>query len=608
MSAKVRQDIRNLAIIAHVDHGKTTLVDELLKQSHTFRANQEMGRLIMDSNPLEREKGITIMAKNTAVVHGNTTINIIDTPGHADFGGEVERVLNMADGCLLLIDAAEGPMPQTRFVLRKAFEVGLRPILVINKLDRPHADPKKALEAAHDLFLELAENADQLDIPVIYAIAKEGRAGMSPDTLEDTLEPLFRAIIEHVPPPMVEDGHFQMLVANLGYDNFTGRLAIGRITRGSVATGDMVAILGADGEVKRSKVGQVLLYVGLHREAVESAAAGDIAVLSGLEDASIGDTLVNPDSPDPLPRISIEEPTVQMTFAVNTSPFSGREGEYSTSRQIRARLMRELDLNLGLRIEETPSPDAFLVSGRGELHLAVLIETMRREGYEFQVSRPQVIVKEIDGKKMEPVEHLTVDVPEDYVGAVTEALGKRRGEMVEITYDHKGGVRLEYTIPTRGLIGFRNAFLTITGGNGVMGSLLMGYRPWAGDLSGQRNGALTASQDGTAVAYGLANAQERGVTFVEAGEAVYTGMIVGLQKRPGDIAVNVTKEKQKTNIRSSTSDISVRLTPATKMSLEQCLDFLEDDELLEITPKSIRLRKRWLTEADQSRARRGLNA
>jgi GTP-binding protein len=605
-SSPLRHDLRNLAIIAHVDHGKTTLVDALLKQSHTFRENQDMGRLIMDSNALEREKGITILAKNTAIRHHDVTINIIDTPGHADFGGEVERVLNMADGCLLLIDAAEGPMPQTRFVLRKAFEVGLRPILVINKLDRPLADPQRALDAAHDLFLELAENSDQLDIPVLYAIASQGKSGEAPDALEDNLEPLFKAILRHVPPPVVEDGPLQILVANLGYDDYTGRQAEGRVFRGEVRPGQQVSVLRSDGTETRGKINSVLLHRGLIQDTVEVARSGDIVVLTGLDDVTIGDTIADPEHPEALPRIAIEEPTVRMTFAVNDSPFAGREGQYSTSRQLRARLFKELDVNLGLRVEETDSADRFLVSGRGELHLAVLIETMRREGYEFSVSRPEVIVKEVDGKKHEPVEHLTIDVPEDYVGAVTEALGKRRGEMLEINYDDRGGVRLEYKIPTRGLIGFRNAMLTLTAGNGIMGSLLLGYRPWAGDLSSVRNGALTASESGTAVAYGLANAQERGTTFIEPGEEVYEGMIVGLQKRSDDIAVNVTKEKKKTNIRSSTSDISVRLTPALKMSLEQCLDFLEDDELLEVTPKHVRLRKRWLTEAEQARARRGL--
>jgi GTP-binding protein len=599
----LRHDIRNLAIIAHVDHGKTTLVDALLKQSHTFRDNQDMGTLIMDSSPLEREKGITILAKNTAIRYHDTVINIIDTPGHADFGGEVERVLNMADGCLLLVDAAEGPMPQTRFVLRKAFEVGLRPILVINKLDRPLADAKRALDLAHDLFLELAEDADQLDIPVLYAIAKEGRAGLTPESVGDSLEPLFEAILHHVPCPVVEVGPFQMLVANRGYDDYTGTLAMGRITRGSVRPAQVVAVLPASGAARRYKVGQVLLYRGLGKEAVDEASAGDIAVLTGLEEVTIGDTLTDPDSPDALPRIAIDEPTVQMTFGVNTSPFTGREGKFSTSRQLRARLLRELEVNLGLRVAATESADRMLVSGRGELHLAVLIETMRREGYEFEVSRPEVITKTVEGKLHEPFEHLTIDVPEGYVGAVTEALGRRRGEMIEIAYEGTN-VRLDYTIPTRGLIGFRNTFLTLTAGNGVMGSLFLGYRAWAGDFREQRNGALTASSAGTVLAFGLANAQERGDTFVEPGTQVYEGMIVGLQRRPGDMQVNVCKEKKQTNMRSSTADIMVRLTPATRMSLEQCLDFLADDELLEVTPKHIRLRKKHLTEVDRSRAHR----
>jgi GTP-binding protein len=602
--SNLRHDIRNVAIIAHVDHGKTTLVDALLKQSHTFRENQDVGTLIMDTNDLEREKGITILAKNTSIRHGDVTINIIDTPGHADFGGEVERVLNMADGCLLLIDAAEGPMPQTRFVLRKAFEVGLRIIIVINKVDRKNADPKAALSKVHDLFLELAEDADQLVAPVIYAVAKEGRAGTDADNLAPDLEPLFKTIIEHIPAPVIEPGAFQMLVANRAHDDYTGPMAIGRISRGSVAAGDAVAVLTAGGEARRARVVQVLLYRGLDRVAVPTASAGDIVVLTGLEEVAIGDTLTDPESPDPLPRIEIDEPTVRMTFGVNTSPFTGREGKFSTTRQLRARLYKELDVNLGLRVEDTDAAERFLVSGRGELHLAVLIETMRREGYEFEVSRPEAIVKRINGQLMEPVERLTVDVREEHLGAVTESLGKRRGEMIEISYDSKGGVRLEYMIPTRGLIGFRNNFLTLTAGTGLMGSIGIGYRPWAGDFREQRNGALTASSAGTTLAFGLAGAQERGTTFIEPGEAVYEGMIVGIQKRPGDIRVNVCREKKQSNIRSSTSDISVRLTPANKLSLEQSLDFLAEDELLEVTPKHLRLRKRHLTEVDQSRARR----
>ncbi|HEY8634549.1 MAG TPA: translational GTPase TypA [Candidatus Dormibacteraeota bacterium] len=602
-----RNDLRNVAIIAHVDHGKTTLVDAMLWQSGSFRENQDVAERVMDSLDLEREKGITILAKNTSVRHGEVTINIIDTPGHADFGGEVERVLNMADGCLLLVDAAEGPMPQTRFVLRKAFEVGLRIIVVINKVDRKNADPKAALDKVHDLFLELAEDADQLEAPVVYAVAKEGRAGLEVDNLGDDLEPLFKTIIDHIPPPVIEPGGFQMLVANRAYDDYTGPMAIGRISRGSIAPGDAVAVL-TSGEPRRARVVQVLVYRGLDRVAVPMATAGDIVVLTGLDEVAIGDTLADPESPDPLPRIEIDEPTVRMTFGVNTSPFTGREGKFSTTRQLRARLYKELDVNLGLHVEDTDAAERFLVSGRGELHLAVLIETMRREGYEFEVSRPEAIVKKINGQRMEPIERLTVDVREEHLGAVTEALGKRRGEMIEITYDSKGGVRLEYLIPTRGLIGFRNSFLTLTAGTGLMGSIGIGYRPWAGDFREQRNGALTASSPGSTLAFGLAGAQERGTTFIEAGEAVYEGMIVGIQKRPGDIRVNVCREKKQSNIRSSTSDISVRLTPASRLSLEQSLDFLSDDELLEVTPKHLRLRKRHLTEVDQSRARRNSEA
>ena len=606
--SRVRNDIRNLAIIAHVDHGKTTLVDALLKQSNTFRDNQEVGSLILDSGALEQEKGITILAKNTAISHGGVIINIIDTPGHADFGGEVERVLNMANGCLLLIDAAEGPMPQTRFVLRKAFEVGLRPIIVINKVDRPNAEPERTLERVHDLFLELADTVDQLDAPVLYTVAKEGRAGLDPQHLESTLEPLFRVILEHVPPPAAAEGGFQMLVANRTFDDYTGILAIGRIFRGAVAPGDRVAVLGGGGETRLARVGQVLIHRGLDRVAVERAEAGDIVLITGLDEVAIGDTLVDPEHPEPLPGIEVAEPTVRMTFGVNTSPLAGREGRFSTSRQLRARLFRELEANLGLRVEETDTAERFRVSGRGELHLAVLIETLRREGYELEVSRPEAIVKKVDGQTMEPVERLTLEVREEHLGAVTEALGARRGDMTQIDYDGKGGVRLEYAIPTRGLIGFRNSFLTLTAGTGVMASIADGFRPWAGELRVQRNGALTASSPGTALTYGLANAQQRGTIFIEPGETVYEGMIVGLQRRAGDMQVNVCREKKQSNVRSSTADIAVRLTPARLLSLEQSLDFLVDDELLEVTPGHLRLRKRYLTEVEQARARRRMAA
>jgi GTP-binding protein len=604
---KLRQDVRNLAIIAHVDHGKTTLVDALLKQSNTFRESQNVGNLILDSNALEREKGITILAKNTAVRRRGVTINIIDTPGHADFGGEVERVLNMADGALLLVDAAEGPMPQTRFVLRKAFEVGLRTIVVINKIDRPNADPHRALSQVHDLFLELADEADQLDAPVLYSIAKEGRAGPDPDQLPPNLDPLFDANVEHEPPPLVEQGGFQMLVSNRAHDDYTGSLAVGRIFRGSVGPGDEIAVLGS-GLVDRARVGQVLVHRGLGRDAVERAYAGDIVLLTGLEEVVIGDTLADAESPDPLPRIEIEQPTVRMTFAINTSPFAGRDGIYTTSRQLRTRLLRELKVNLGLRVEETDSAERFVVSGRGELHLAILIETIRREGYEFEVSRPEAIIKVVDGRAMEPVERVTLDVSEEHVGAVSEALGRRRGEMVDIAYGEAGSVRLDYVVPTRGLIGFRNAFLTLTRGTGIMGSIGIGHRPWAGELGTQRNGALTASSGGKALTYGLGNVQLRGTTFIEPGEEVYEGMIVGIQRRTGDMSVNVCREKKQSNVRSSTADIAVQLTPASRLSLEQSLDFLADDELLEVTPKNLRLRKRYLTEVEQARARRRAQA
>ena len=603
---KTRPDIRNVAIIAHVDHGKTTLVDAMLKQSGVFRQGQHVETRVMDSNPLERERGITILAKNTAIRHGDVKFNIVDTPGHADFGGEVERVLQMVQGVLLLVDAAEGVMPQTRFVLRKAFQVGLRTIVVVNKLDRAHADPSGTLEKVHDLFLELAEHPDQLEAPTIYAIAKDGRAGTAPDRLAEDLGPLFDAIVEHIPPPAVAAGGFQMLVASRAYDDYTGPLAMGRIFRGSVAPGDAVSVLSESGP-RPARVGQVLVQRGLAREPVESGAAGDIVMLTGLGELTIGDTVAGPDQPEALPRIEIGEPTVRMTFGVNTSPLAGREGRFSTSRQLRARLRRELDTNLGLRVEDSDSAERFEVSGRGELHLAVLIESMRREGYEFEVSRPEAILKVVDGRRLEPVERLTVHVGEEHLGAVTEALGRRRGEMLGIAYG-EGGVRLEYLVPTRGLIGFRNLFLTLTAGTGLMASIGAGYRPWMGEFRDQRNGALTASSPGTALTYGLANAQERGSTFIEPGEEVYEGMIVGLQKRPGDMPVNVCREKKQSNVRSSTADIAVRLTPATRLSLEQSLDFLADDELLEVTPRHLRLRKRHLTEVEQARARRRTEA
>jgi GTP-binding protein len=601
---RIREDIRNVAIIAHVDHGKTTLVDGLLKQGHVFRENQQVGELILDSNELERERGITILAKNTAITYKGIKINIIDTPGHADFGGEVERVLNMADGCLLLVDAAEGPMPQTRFVLRKAFELGLKPILVINKIDRRDARPEQVLSMTQDLFLELATRDDQLDFPVLYAIAREGIARVHPDDTNTDLVPLFETIVNYVPAPVVdEDGPFQMLVTALDYDDYKGKYAIGRITRGRVRPGTAVARITRDGEQARGRVVLVFTHQGLGRREVPEATAGDIVALTGLGDAGISDTLTDPEHPEALPSIAIDEPTLKMTFGVNTSPFAGRDGKFSTSRQLRARLYRELETNVSLRVVDGATPDEFVVSGRGELHLSILIETMRREGYELQVSRPEVITHSEDGKVLEPIERLVVDTREQYIGAISENLAVRKARMVNMVNDGSGNVRLEYDIPTRGLIGFRNAFLTLTQGNGAMASLLLGYEPWLGPIGTDRNGVLIASEAGVAVTYGLNNAQQRGQTFIEPGTPVYEGMIVGLNARPADLVVNVCKEKKQTNVRSSTADIAVRLTPAVKLSLEQSLDFINADELVEVTPQNIRLRKRLLTQHERSRAR-----
>jgi GTP-binding protein len=599
-----RSDIRNIAIIAHVDHGKTTLVDGMLKQSNVFRQNEEVGALILDSSDLEREKGITILAKNTAVWYRGVKVNIIDTPGHADFGGEVERVLNMANGCLLLIDAAEGPMPQTRFVLKKALDIGLKPIVVINKVDRPNARTDEVLARTQDLFLELATDPDQLEFPVLYTIAKQGIAMTSLDQPQEDLHLLFEAIVDAVPAPRVEEGPFQMLITTLGYDSYQGRIAIGRIMRGEVRPGDSVAVVGRQGSVRNTRVVAVYSFEGLKRLPVEMAAAGDIVALTGIEDASIGETVTASGCPEALPGIDVEEPTVRMTVGVNTSPLAGLEGKMGTSRQLRERLYRELLTNVALRVEDTDRADSFLVSGRGELHLAILVETMRREGYEFEVSRPEVITRVVDGQLLEPFEHLVIDTDESHMGFVTQALAARKGQMTNMIAANSGDVRLEYTIPTRGLIGFRNEFLTSTRGNGVMNSLYAGYHPWAGDITSYRMGALVALEEGQAVAYGLANAQERGTTFVEPGTQVYGGMIVGMNSRGDDIVINVCKDKKKTNVRSSTAEVLVRLTPATILSLEQSLDFIQDDELVEITPASIRLRKRILSHEQRGKKRR----
>ncbi|HLH60789.1 MAG TPA: translational GTPase TypA [Ktedonobacteraceae bacterium] len=600
-----REDIRNVAIIAHVDHGKTTLVDGLLKQSHIFRENQQVGELIMDSNDQERERGITILAKNTAITYRGIKINIIDTPGHADFGGEVERVLNMADGCILLIDAVEGPMPQTRFVLQKALELNLQPIVVINKIDRRDARIEQVVDWTQDLFLELATTDAHLDFPILYAIGRDGVAMYSPDDEPRDLEPLFETIVYTVPAPLVDtEAPLQMLVAALDYDDYKGKYAIGRIMRGRVKPNTFVAHINRDGIISRQKINLVLTFKGLQRVEVDEALAGDIVALTGIPNANIGETIADIDTPEALPTIAITEPTLKMTFGVNTSPFAGREGKFQTSRQLRTRLYRELETNVSLRVEDGNTPDEFIVSGRGELHLSVLIETMRREGYEFQVSRPEVITHEGEnGEILEPIEHLVIDTRDTYIGVLTETLAARKAQLTNMTNDGSGNVRLEYHIPTRGLIGFRNAFLTLTQGNGAMSSMLIGYEPWLGKIGTTRMGALIASETGVAVTYGLNNAQQRGDTFIEPGTPVYEGMIVGLNVRPMDMVVNVCKEKQKTNVRSSTADIAVRLTPPIIMSLEQSLDFINNDELVEVTPQNIRLRKRYLTQHERARNR-----
>lgn len=597
-----RSDIRNIVIIAHVDHGKTTLVDAMLKQSKVFRDNQAVGELIMDSNTLEREKGITIMAKNTAVMYQGVKINIIDTPGHADFSGEVERVISMADGCLLLVDSVEGPMPQTKFVLRHALQGGLKTIVVINKIDRRNARIAEVIRLIQDLFLELATSADQLDYHVLYTNAKEGIAVTEPGMPGKDISSLFDYILANVPPPRIESGPFQMLVSNLDYDSHKGRIAIGRIWRGKVSPHDSVARVNADGNMDYHEVAEVFTYLGLKRLKVDQAEVGDIVAVTGIKKVSIGDTIASAAQPSALPRIEIGEPTVEMTFGVNTSPFAGREGSFCTTRQLRARLYKELETNLSLRVQDTDSPDSFLVKGRGEMHLAILIETMRREGYEFEISKPEAITKVIDGKTVEPVEVLTIDTRDKYIGVLTEMLNKRQARMIDMHNDGQDNVRLVFRISTQGLLGFRSSFLTSTRGESIMNAMFLGYEPWRGEIVFTRNGVLVASKQGLALTYGLNNAQGRGMTFIEPGTNVYEGMIVGLNSRPQDIPVNVCKEKKKTNIRASSSDIAIKLTPPLKMSLEQAIDFINRNELVEVTPENMRLRKKLLTESQRLRS------
>jgi GTP-binding protein len=606
-----RTDLRNIAIIAHVDHGKTTLVDGLLRQARVFRENQTVMERVMDSNDLERERGITILAKNTSIhiwdpqADRAVKVNIVDTPGHADFGGEVERVLNMVDGVLLLVDAAEGPMPQTRFVLKKALALNHRALVVINKVDRKGADPVRCLNQTFDLFVELGASDEQADFPVVYTNAVTGQAGLTPDLGPD-LGPLFDAILRSVPPPIVDrDAPLQMLVTNLGYDDYRGVTAVGRLSAGRLEAGQAVARLKLDGTRVDEEARYLYVHDGLERTEVASAEAGEIVVVAGLEQVAIGETLADIDQPKALPAIRVEEPTVSMTFGVNTSPLAGREGRWGTSRKLRERLFDEQRRNVALRVEEGDSAETFLVSGRGELHLAILIETMRREGYEFEVSRPQVILKQSDaGETLEPFEEVHIETIRDVMGAVVEMLGSRRGQMIDMTDMGDEGVRLTFVVPTRGLMGFRQQFLTATRGEGLIHTLFHGYLPFAGPIDSRSTGSLVAWESGTTTTFGLKNAEARGELFVVPGDVVYEGMVVGEHSRPEDLAVNVCKKKHLTNMRSSTKDIEVRLAAARDLSLDEAIEYLTDDDLLEITPDSYRIRKRILDTEKRGRLRK----
>ncbi len=586
---------RNIAIIAHVDHGKTTLVDALLHQSGVFRANERVEERAMDNIDLERERGITIMAKNTAIRYNDLIINIVDTPGHADFGGEVERTLTMIDGVLLLVDASEGPLPQTRFVLRKALEQGLPPIVVINKIDRQDARPAEVLDEIYDLFIDLDASEDQIEFPVIYANAKAGTATLDLAEPGETLRPLLDTIVERMPPPAGDPAaSLQVLVANLDSSDYLGRIAIGRIVNGRVALGDPIAVSKLDGSVDRTRVTKLYMFDGLQRTEVEEAAAGDVICLAGIEDITIGETITNPDDPRPIPPLHVDEPTVSMIFGVNTSPMAGRDGQYVTSRNLRDRLERELIGNVSIRVEDTDSPEQLKVVGRGELQLSILIEMMRREGYELQVSRPEIITREQGGTLEEPVEDLVIDVAEDYQGVVIAQLGNRRATMTRMVNHGSGRIRLEFRIPTRGLIGFRSQFLTDTRGTGIMNHLFAGWEPWHGPIAGRPSGALVADRVGKSTAYAIYNLQERGEIFIDTGTEVYEGMIIGENARPADMDVNVTKEKKLTNMRAASADDALRLVPPRLLNLEQSIEFINDDELVEVTPNSIRLRKRVL--------------
>ena len=590
-----RTDIRNIAIIAHVDHGKTTLVDAMLRQSGTFRENEQVRERVMDSMDLERERGITIIAKNTSVRYREVKINIVDTPGHADFGGEVERVLKMVDGVMLLVDAAEGCLPQTRFVLRKALEARLPAIAVVNKIDRADARPVEVVDEIYELFLDLDATDEQIDFPILYCVSRDGVAKKNLDDQSTNLQPLFEQIVQTIPSPRQQrSDSLQLLVANLDYNDYVGRLAIGRIFSGEIKVGDQIAVAKPDGIILKTRVSQLYAFEGLKREPITSAGFGEIVALAGIEDIQIGDTVTSPDNPHPLPAIAVDEPTIAMIFGVNNSPFAGREGRFVTSRQVKERLDKEILGNVAIRVEETDSPDQFKVSGRGELQLAILIEMMRREGYELQVSKPEAITRALNGRTLEPIEAVVVDCPDEFIGVVTEALGRRKGQMTRMVNHGTGRVRLEFEAPSRGLIGFRNEFLTETKGTGLLNTMFLRWGDWLGTMRGRATGSLVGDRTGETTTYALFNLQERGTLFIRPGSKVYEGMIIGENARPVDLDVNAIKEKKLTNMRASTADEAMRLVPVKDLSLEQALEFIADDELVEVTPDSIRLRKRIL--------------
>lgn len=599
-----RNQIRNIAIIAHVDHGKTTLVDKLLQQSGTFREHEAVQERAMDSNDIERERGITILAKNTAITYKDFLINIVDTPGHADFGGEVERIMKMVDGVLLVVDAYEGCMPQTKFVLRKALEQQLTPIVVVNKIDRPAARPAEVIDEVLDLFIELEANDEQLEFPVVYASALNGTSSLDPEKQDDNMLALYETIVEHIPSPTEKvDEPLQFLVTLMDYNEYLGRIAIGRVNRGIIKQGQSVAVMTREGGKKTARIEKLFGFQGLRRVEIEEAGAGDIVAIAGIKDINIGETIADPVNPEALPVLKIDEPTLQMTFLVNNSPFAGREGKWVTSRKLRERLFKELETDVSLRVDETESPDAFIVSGRGELHLGILIENMRREGYELQVSKPQVIVKEVDGVRSEPIERLLIDIPEESMGAVMESLGSRKAEMVNMVNTGTGQVRLEFLIPARGLIGYTTHFLTLTRGYGVMNHAFDSYGPFVGgQVGGRHEGVLVSSENGVSTLYGILGIEDRGILFLEPGQEIYEGMIVGEHNRDNDIVVNICKEKQLTNVRSATKDDTVKMKTPRILSMEQALEYLNDDEYCEITPKSIRLRKKILNKSERERA------